>query len=193
MKAFHEVIRSELSPKLLQDEMSARGYVMVRGLLDRAAIATALSDVTQVLSQAGWLDAEHDPRERVSAPGAACGDPDPGFKRVYQEVFNLESLHQLPHDASLRSVMKMLAGDQVLVHPKLIGRLIFPNCERLVTHAHQDYEFMGGDPRFIQCGFLCTTAQSRSVRCEFWKNRIAMGFSITRATIFMCQRSQTQR
>jgi ectoine hydroxylase-related dioxygenase (phytanoyl-CoA dioxygenase family) len=42
--------------------------------------------------------------------------------------------------------MKMLAGDEPFVHPKPIGRLIFPNCERLVTHAHQDYEFMGGDP-----------------------------------------------
>jgi ectoine hydroxylase-related dioxygenase (phytanoyl-CoA dioxygenase family) len=46
-------------------------------------------------------------------------------------------------------VMKMLVGDQVLVHPKPIGRLIFPNCDRLVVHAHQDYEFMGGDPEFF--------------------------------------------
>jgi ectoine hydroxylase-related dioxygenase (phytanoyl-CoA dioxygenase family) len=42
--------------------------------------------------------------------------------------------------------MNTLAGDEPLVHPKPIGRLIFPHCERLVTHAHQDYEFMGGDP-----------------------------------------------
>ena len=67
---------------------------------------------------------------------------------MYQEVFNLESLHRLPHDPALRNVMTMLAGDQVLVHPKPIGRLIFPKCERLVTHAHQDFEFMGGDPEF---------------------------------------------
>jgi ectoine hydroxylase-related dioxygenase (phytanoyl-CoA dioxygenase family) len=43
----------------------------------------------------------------------------------------------------------MLVGDEVLVHPKPIGRLIFPNCDRLVVHAHQDYEFMGGDPEFF--------------------------------------------
>jgi ectoine hydroxylase-related dioxygenase (phytanoyl-CoA dioxygenase family) len=46
-------------------------------------------------------------------------------------------------------VMKMLVGEQPFVHPKPIGRLIFPYCERLVTHAHQDYEFMGGDPEFF--------------------------------------------
>ena len=87
--------------------------------------------------------------ERVPEPGSACGDPDPVFKRVYQEVFNLESFHALPHQPALRRVMKMLVGDQVLVHPKPIGRLIFPNCERLVVHPHQDYEFMGGDPEFF--------------------------------------------
>jgi ectoine hydroxylase-related dioxygenase (phytanoyl-CoA dioxygenase family) len=148
VKAFHKVSRSELSSEVLQDEVSTRGYVLVRDLLDREAVDTALTDVTQVLSQAGWLETERDPKERFSAAGAACGDPDPGFKRVYQKVFNLESLHWLPHDSALRNVMKMLAGDEVLVHPKPIGRLIFPKCERLVTHAHQDYEFMGGDPEF---------------------------------------------
>ena len=148
MKAFHEVSRSELSSEALQDEVSTRGYVLVRDLLDREAVDTALTDVTRVLSQAGWLEKGRDPGERFSAAEAACGDPDPQFKRVYQEVFNLESLHRLPHDSSLRDVMKMLAGDHVLVHPKPIGRLIFPKCERLVTHAHQDYEFMGGDPEF---------------------------------------------
>jgi ectoine hydroxylase-related dioxygenase (phytanoyl-CoA dioxygenase family) len=45
--------------------------------------------------------------------------------------------------------MKMLVGERPFVHPKPIGRLIFPHCERLVTHAHQDYEFMGGDPEFF--------------------------------------------
>jgi ectoine hydroxylase-related dioxygenase (phytanoyl-CoA dioxygenase family) len=45
--------------------------------------------------------------------------------------------------------MKMLVGERLLIHPKPIGRLIFPHCERLVVHAHQDYQFMGGDPDFF--------------------------------------------
>ena len=148
MKAFREVSQSELSPKVLHEQVSTKGYVLIRHLLSRRAVDTALTDVTRVLSRAGWLDMTRDPEERFASAGAVCSDPDPEFKRVYQEVFNLESLHRLPHDPSLRNVMQMLAGDQVLVHPKPIGRLIFPKCERLVTHAHQDYEFMGGDPQF---------------------------------------------
>jgi ectoine hydroxylase-related dioxygenase (phytanoyl-CoA dioxygenase family) len=148
MKAFHELTKSRLNPTMLQDEIGAKGYVFIRDLLHREAVDSALTDVTRVLSRAGWLQPERDPKDRIPTPGAACGDPDPRFKRVYQQVFNLESLHRLPHELALQNVMKMLAGEHVLIHPKPIGRLIFPNCERLVTHAHQDYEFMGGDPEF---------------------------------------------
>lgn len=149
MKAFHEITARDLNPCTLQHEMTAKGYVLIRGLLPRESISAVLGDTTQVLSAAGWLLPDSDPRERVAAPGAACGDPDPRFKRVYQQVFNLESFHALPHQPALREVMKMLAGEQTFVHPKPIGRLIFPHCERLVTRAHQDYEFMGGDPEFF--------------------------------------------
>src|ERR1700722_16915809 len=116
--------------------MSSKGYLLIRGVLPRESVSAVLGDTTRVLSAAGWLSPDSDPRERVAAPGAACGDPDPRFKRVYQEVFNLESFHALPHDPALREVMKMIAGDQPFVHPKPIGRLIFPRCARLFTHAH---------------------------------------------------------
>ncbi len=149
MKTFRELRMSDLTPKTLQEEISARGYVLIRDLLPRSAVSSVLEDVTQVLSAAGWLLAGHDPRQRMADVGAACGDPDPTFKHVYQQVFNLESFHALPHHAALRELMTMLVGEQVLVHPKPIGRLIFPHCGRLVTHAHQDYEFMGGDSEFF--------------------------------------------
>ncbi|QHN04981.1 phytanoyl-CoA dioxygenase family protein [Granulicella sp. WH15] len=149
MKAFHELKAADLTAEVLQDEIASKGYVLIRGLLPQDAVHSVLDDVTQLLSTANWLAADSDPRERIARMGAACGDPDPVFKRVYQEVFNLESFHALPHQSTLHNVMKMLVGDQVLVHPKPIGRLIFPNCEHLVVHAHQDYEFMGGDPEFF--------------------------------------------
>ena len=149
MKAFHELRTCDLTPETLQAEIASKGYILIRDLLPRATVSSVLDSVTHVLFTAGWLLTAHDPRERMAEVSAACGDPDPTFKRVYQQVFNLESFHALPHQAALREVMKMLVGEQVLVHPKPIGRLIFPHCERLVTHAHQDYEFMGGDPEFF--------------------------------------------
>ncbi len=148
MKAFHEVQACDLTPKLLRGELESKGYVLIRGLLPVESVNTVLHDVTEVLSAAGWMQAGYTPSERKAEISAACGDPDPDFKKTYQQVFNLESFHALPHQPALHNVMKMIAGEDVLVHPKPIGRLIFPHCERLVTHAHQDYEFMGGDPEF---------------------------------------------
>lgn len=149
VKTFRAIQAGDLTPDFLQNEVSSRGYALIRGLLPREAVRSVLGDVTRVLSDAGWLLPQHHPLEHMADTTAACGDPDPMFKRVYQQVFNLESFHALPHHPALRGAMQMLAGDQVLVHPKPIGRLIFPHCERLVTHAHQDYEFMGGDIEFF--------------------------------------------
>lgn len=146
MKPFHEVQAPEVTSHSLREELRSRGYVLIRALLPNAGLTNLLSEISQVLSRAGWLLPGYDPLQCVANVGAACGDPDPSFKRTYQEVFNLESFHALPHHEALKHVMKMLVGKQVLIHPKPIGRLIFPHCEQLTVHAHQDYRFMSGDP-----------------------------------------------
>src|SRR6202789_2616951 len=146
MKPFREMNKHDLTASALQEEIDSRGYALIRGVLPHDELTRVLMDVTQILSRAGWLRPGHDPIERIADLSAACGDPDPAFKHAYQKVFNLESFHALPHHPALQQVMKTLVGDQLLIHPKPIGRLIFPHCERLTVHAHQDYRFMNGDP-----------------------------------------------
>lgn len=146
MKPFSEVPADHLTSHLLHREIGSKGYVLVRNVLPRPDISKVLSEVAEVLFRAGWLNPAHDPGDRIANAAAACGDPDPAFKTTYREVFNLESFHALPHHPQLKAVMKMIVGERVLIHPKPIGRLIFPNSERLRVHAHQDYRFMNGDP-----------------------------------------------
>ena len=146
MKPFIEVPADHLTSDLLHREIASKGYVLVRNVLPRPDISKVLSEVAEVLSRAEWLNPAHDPADRIANAAAACGDPDPAFKTTYREVFNLESFHALPHHPQLKAVMKMIVGERVLIHPKPIGRLIFPNSERLRVHAHQDYRFMNGDP-----------------------------------------------
>jgi ectoine hydroxylase-related dioxygenase (phytanoyl-CoA dioxygenase family) len=147
MKPFHEIPTSNFDSQLLQRELGSNGYVLIRGLIPRAHIRNVLADITSVLSDAKWLSPSHDPLERIANSSAACGDPDPSFKRTYQEVFNLESFHALPHHPALKHVMKLVVGEHLLIHPKPIGRMIFPHRENLTVHAHQDYRFMNGDPQ----------------------------------------------
>lgn len=145
VKPFYEIQARDLTSRALQDEIGARGYLLIRGLLPDRALSPLLGEITEVLYSVGWLLPDRYPLERMADPSAACGDPDPLFKQAYQEIFNLESFHALAHHPALKEVMSMLVGEQLLIHPKPIGRLIFPNCERLVNHAHQDYQFMNGD------------------------------------------------
>jgi ectoine hydroxylase-related dioxygenase (phytanoyl-CoA dioxygenase family) len=146
MTPLFELKSDAVTSGLLQAEVGERGYVLIRGLITRHDIDQLLTEIADIIAAAGWLLPGHNPNERVANVRAACGDPDPGFKQTYQDVFSLAAFHALPHHPALRQVMKMIVGDQLLIHPKPIGRLIFPNCERLTVHAHQDYRFMGGDP-----------------------------------------------
>jgi len=146
MKSFSEIQAEHLTARSLRTPLRTKGYVLVRGLLPKTDVRHVLGEVTNIISAAGWLLPGSDPLERAANVSAACGDPDPGFKQTYQEVFNLGAFHALPHHPALQRVMKILVGERLLIHPKPIGRLIFPNCDRLRVHAHQDYRFMGGDP-----------------------------------------------
>ena len=146
MKPFRAIEAKDATANTMCSAIEEDGYLLIRGVVPREALEQLLDEITQVIAASGWLLPGHDPMERMADIGSACGDPDPGFKRTYQEVFNLAAFHALPHHPELKRVMKMLVGDRVLVHPKPIGRLIFPQCDRLTVHAHQDYRFMGGDP-----------------------------------------------
>lgn len=146
MKPFQDLQAGEFTSQTLREGIDTRGYALIRGLLPKSDVIPLLAEITQMLSSAGWLASGHDPLERMANIEATCGDPDPGFKRTYQLVFNLEAFHALPHHPRLQQVMNMIVGDRLLIHPKPIGRLIFPQCERLTVHAHQDYRFMNGDP-----------------------------------------------
>jgi ectoine hydroxylase-related dioxygenase (phytanoyl-CoA dioxygenase family) len=150
MKPFREITAKDasvrtFSPTDLQEEMDTHGYLMIRGLLSPMDLMPLLGDVTQVLHQAGWLKSDRDPCDRLANMAAACFEDDGPFKPVYDQVFCLPSFHALPHHPVLQLVMKLLVGPHLLIHPKSVGRLIFPNFERATTQAHQDHTAVAGD------------------------------------------------
>ncbi len=145
LKPFREICTTGFGLRSIKDEMEERGYVLVRQLLPCENLKQLLGEIVQLVYEAGWLLPGRNPLERLVRAGAACGDEDPVYKRVYKKVFSLESFHVLAHHDALQQVMKLLAGEQLLIHPKKMARLIFPNCERLVIPAHQDHNAIGGD------------------------------------------------
>jgi len=146
MKPFRETHTNTLSPHVLKDEMDSHGYVLIRELLPSDDLYNLLEKIAQIVYDAGWLLPDHNSLERMVNASAACGDPDPSFMSAYEQIFSLEAFHAFAHHSALQQVMSMLVGPHLLVHPKPIGRLIFPNCERLIIHAHQDHAAIAGDP-----------------------------------------------
>ena len=125
--------------------MDAYGYVLIRDLLSVDDTYLLLQEITEVLRCAGWLRAVKDPLDRVANMDFACSDDDPAYKAVYDKVFCLKSFHALPHDHRLQRVMMALTGPKLLIHPKSAARLIFPNFDRGIIHAHQDHTAVAGD------------------------------------------------
>jgi ectoine hydroxylase-related dioxygenase (phytanoyl-CoA dioxygenase family) len=134
-----------LSSADLRAEMDAHGYAIIRGLLCQKDLNPLLGDITGVLHHAGWFRSDSDPFDRIANSGAACFEDDSAFKAVYDQIFSLPSFHALPHHPVLQQLMKMLVGPYLLIHPKSVGRLIFPNFERAITPAHQDHAAIAGD------------------------------------------------
>jgi ectoine hydroxylase-related dioxygenase (phytanoyl-CoA dioxygenase family) len=146
VKPFREIHASDLNSHSLETEMDVQGYLLIRELLPTADLKSLLAEIVQIVAAAGWLEPDYTPLNRLTNPSATCSDSDPAFKRVYEQIFTLESFHAFAHHPVLKCVMNQLVGPQLLIHPKPIVRLIFPNSDRLIPHAHQDHRGIGGDP-----------------------------------------------
>jgi hypothetical protein len=146
MKPFHEMNANDLTASALQKGLDSRGYALIREVLPRDVITQLRGEIAQILSTEGWLLPGHDPLECIADLSANCSYPDPAFKHVYQSIFDLESFHALPHHPALQQVMKMLVGNSLAIHPKPMGRLVFPRSEQLTLHAHHDDRCIGEDP-----------------------------------------------
>src|SRR6516165_1267586 len=145
MKPLRQIQAGNLDSASLKQEMEAHGYVMIRGLLASKDLNSLLQDISEVLRDAGWLSPDSNPVERIGNVDAACAYDHPSYKVVRDKVFGHQSFHALPHQRLLQAVMKLLVGEQLLIHPKSEARLIFPNFEPGVIHAHQDHTAVGGD------------------------------------------------
>src|SRR5690606_355038 len=70
------------------------------------------------------------------------GQPDywPAFERFQR----MPRFHALAHSPALVQVLERLFGETVLVHPRNIGRIIFPDAAP--TPPHQDFLHIRGTP-----------------------------------------------
>jgi ectoine hydroxylase-related dioxygenase (phytanoyl-CoA dioxygenase family) len=144
MKSFRTISARDLDSVALKSEMETYGYVFIQGLIPKEDLQPLLSDMIGIAADEGWLIEGTAPWDRLADPAKACFEPDRRYKQAANRAFCLESLHALAQHPALTDVMKRLVGPHLLVHPKHIGRIIFPNHEGALLHAHQDHSGIQG-------------------------------------------------
>jgi phytanoyl-CoA dioxygenase PhyH len=135
-------------PAALRDRLRADGYLFLRGQVKVAALDRVRSDFLTVMARHGWLSGP--PEERVADGAKFCVEPQPSYRTVYHEAYRSEAFHQLPHSL-VGPLLGGIVGTAVLVHPRPIGRVVFPSRHApagadYTTPAHQDFVSVQGTP-----------------------------------------------
>ena len=130
---------SELNKRMRQD-----GYLFIRGLLPPAVLESLRLQMLGIARDAGWVDGDSPLKKGVAKLDGFCVEPEPKYMQVYERFYRLEEFHAVQHQPSLLGLVERMVGDPVMPHPRIIGRIIFPQREAYTTPAHQDYVSVQG-------------------------------------------------
>ena len=133
------------SREQLQAAMDDNGYLFFRRLLPTAEVLAVRKAVLELCRDAGWLDPASDLMEGVVAAGVEpLTEGKPAYMDVYRKVLRLPRFHDFPAHPAPMSIAHKLLGEDVLVHPRRIGRITFPNNTAATTPPHQDHFYIRG-------------------------------------------------
>jgi hypothetical protein len=137
----------------LRARMAEQRYLFLPHLIDQTAIRQVRHDILAICAQAGWLAPGTNPDDAISAPGVHFVAGQPEFGAVYTEIQKLESFHALAHQPGILALVGAIVQDEVLVHPRNIARVIFPQNTAYTTPAHQDFIHIKGSAETYTCWF----------------------------------------
>lgn len=126
------------------------GFLFLKRWLPTGPLREVHRLYSDAVREAGWaLDAGSDERPPVADRSAACASPDPAFLSVYHALYKAERFHCLTHRPEIEDLARSLVGDDAFVHPRIVGRIIFPARPDLTTPPHQDFFQVRGTPNFV--------------------------------------------
>ncbi len=136
----------------LQARIDEAGYLFFRRLLPPDMVLEVRRDVLELCAAAGWLDPAHDLMDAVVASGMQpTSEGKPEYMAVYRKVLRSPRFHDFPCHPALMGVASKLLGSDVLVHPRRIGRMTFPNNTVATTPPHQDFYYIRGSVQTYSC------------------------------------------
>lgn len=126
------------------------GVLFLKGRLPADALRLVHHAFCSAAYEGGWAqDRGSDDRPPVADMRAACASPDPAYLGVYHELYKNERFHCLTHLPEIQELARYLIGEPAIVHPRIVGRIIFPRRPDFTTPAHQDFFQVRGTPNFV--------------------------------------------
>jgi hypothetical protein len=137
----------------LQDAQTALqrdGFLFLKGFLPPGALRPVHRAFSDAAYEGGWVqDRGSDDLPPTADMRAACASPDPAYLGVYHELYKNERLHCLTHLPEIEELARRLIGTEAFVHPRIVGRIIFPQRPDFTTSPHQDFFQVRGSPNFV--------------------------------------------
>lgn len=130
-------------PEKLREQAQQDGYLYFRGLIDAESIYNLRRDFLEICHRHGWVQGGATLMEGIRTGGPFM-EGDEGYWPVLDKFQRLESFHALAHHPAILNVCDTLFGEKTLVHPRNIGRIMFPENTKYTTPAHQDYIHIRG-------------------------------------------------
>ena len=130
----------------LRRRMERDGYLFIRGLVPAQALEALRLQMLHLARQGGWVQEGTPIEEALADLRGFSLEPEPAYLRVYGRMYLLPEFHALQHHPSLLRFFARLLEGPVLPHPRLIGRIIFPQKEAFTSPAHQDFIPIQGTP-----------------------------------------------
>ena len=128
----------------LAARMRHDGYLLIRGLVPKPAIANVQCQIAAIAAEAGWLRTGSPIEDAVADLAGFCVDPDPVYLRTLRQINRLEDYHALKHHPALIGFLERLLGGPILAHPRVLMRNIFPGRAEFTTKSHQDFPNVQG-------------------------------------------------
>ena len=136
----------------LRATMAEQGYLFFRRLVPSDVVTEVRRDVLEQCGEAGWLDRGRDLMEAVvAADMQPTTEGQPAYMAVYRKVLKLPRFHDFPCHPALMQIAQQLLEGEVLVHPRRIGRMTFPNNTVATTPPHQDHFYIRGSVDTFSC------------------------------------------
>lgn len=137
-------------PAAARATLDRDGFLFLKRRLPPKALREVHRLFSDAVNDAGWtLDRGTDDRPPAARPAAACTSPDPAYLGVYHQLYKAERLHCLTHQPEIEDLARSLVGEDAFVHPRIVGRVIFPGRPEFTTPPHQDFFQVRGAPDFL--------------------------------------------